>query len=119
MSGRTENRMREKDPKKEPLQPYWTGVGCVLVAVFMALGYILAEWFLVANEKAYWIYIPEEFAWPPVAPFLIFKIVIGLMVLLIGSTIVSILYAIFNPPKPGKYDVQHPEDLPPVYNKRK
>jgi hypothetical protein len=119
MSGRTEYRIREVDKNKQPLHPAWTAVGCFLVAGFMVLGYFLAEWFLAANEKAYWILIPEEFAWPSIAPYLLFKLAVGLMVLTIGTAILSILYAIINPPKPGKYDIAHPEDLPPVYTKRK
>jgi hypothetical protein len=117
-SGQT-TQFQGKGGTKKPLNPMWTGVGCVLMIGFLILGYLLAEWFLPANMKANWIYIPPEFAWPPFAPYFIFKIAIGIMTLMLGTLLVSILYAIVNPPKPGKYDVQHPEDMPPVYTKRK
>jgi hypothetical protein len=118
--GKSSNfQIREESQRNKPLHPAWTAVGCFIVVAFMVLGYFIAEWFLTANETSRWIVMPVEFAWPDFAPFLIFKLVIGAMALLLGSALVSILFAIVNPPKPGKYDVKHPEEMTPIYNKRK
>jgi hypothetical protein len=119
LSSRSNFQLREQDPNKKPLHPMWTGVGCVLVSAFMVAGYFLADWFLEANKGGRWIAIPPEFAWPDVAPYLLVKLAVGAMVLLLGSAFVSIVFAIVNPPKPGKYDVKHPEEMSPIYNRRK
>jgi hypothetical protein len=45
---------------------------------------------------------------------LLVKLSFALLMLLIGSTLISIVYVIIRPPKPGKYDVIDPSIFPPT-----
>jgi hypothetical protein len=119
MSGKTNYERQEVSPNKRPLSPIWSGVGCILVAGLMIAGYALTDWFLAENITNRWILIPAEFAWPPIAPYLLVKLAVGAFAVLLGSAVVSIGYALLNPPKPGKYDVRHPEEMTPIYNRRR
>jgi hypothetical protein len=100
-----------KDGKK-PLHPAWTGVGCILVAVLMGLGYLAAGWFMAMNNDAGWVRIPKEFAFPPSEPYLFFKVIIAFVFLLFATAIITLVYALVHPTKPGKYDVIDPSIFP-------
>jgi lysylphosphatidylglycerol synthetase-like protein (DUF2156 family) len=105
--------MESMKEKKKTIHPLWIGAGCLMVIGFIFAGYILAGWFIEANAKSHWIVIPPEFAWPPFSPYLLFRFVIGVFVLLLGSAAVTLVYSLVNPIKPGKYDVTDPSIFPP------
>ena len=108
--------MREK---KNEIHPAWVGIGCILVVGLGALGYFLGNWFIISNAQSGWIALPIEWAAPAENPYLIVKLIFALFTLLIGSALISILYTLINPPKPGKYDVTDPSILPPPPRRRK
>jgi hypothetical protein len=99
--------------KKNQINPAWAAVGCFTLVGLTVVGYLLGEWFVVANSTAGWIALPREWAWPAQSPFIIIKLAAALLTFLIGSTIISIVYTLINPPKPGKYDVIDPSIFPP------
>jgi hypothetical protein len=99
--------------KKRAVHPLWIGAGCLMLVGFIGAGYLLAGWFIRANAKSHWIVMPPEFAWPAFSPYLIFRLGIGVIVLLLGSALVTLVYSLINPVKPGKYDVTDPSIFPP------
>jgi hypothetical protein len=98
--------------QQKPLHPAWTGVGCILVAGLMGLGYLVAGWFLAANNDAHWVHVPREFAFPPAEPYLFFKLILAFVFLLFGTAAITLIYAIVHPTKPGKFDVTDPSIFP-------
>ncbi|MGB7537905.1 MAG: hypothetical protein WBM17_05145 [Anaerolineales bacterium] len=105
--------------KKKTLHPAWAGVGCFILVGLTTLGYFLGDWFVGANSQAGWIPIPREWAWPAQSPFLLIKLASALLVLLLGSTLISIAYNLINPPKPGKFDVTDASIFPHPPRRRK
>lgn len=107
----------KRDREKE-LNPVWRGVGCVLVVLLGLAGYLLAGWFLTANQQNAWIYLPPALYYPPyvpsfVPPGTILKLAIALLVMVLGYGILSFVYAIMFPIQPGETDV------PPLKRRRK
>ena len=100
--------------KKKAIHPAWSAIGCFIVVGLTTAGYFLGNWFVSANAEAGWIPLPAELAWPAQSPFLLVKLSFALLMLLIGSTLISIVYVIIRPPKPGKYDVIDPSIFPPT-----
>jgi heme/copper-type cytochrome/quinol oxidase subunit 1 len=99
--------------KRKMIHPAWSAIGCFLVAGLTTAGYQLGGWFITADAKAGWFPLPPEWAWPPQNPYLVVKIAFAILVLLLGSTLISIVYVIIHPEKPGKYDVIDPSIFPP------
>ncbi|MGA2112129.1 MAG: hypothetical protein ABSG98_08275 [Anaerolineales bacterium] len=92
-----------RTPRKSP-NPIWMGIGCLLVVGLPAVGYLVAEWFLQANQVNHWVYLPPQAAWPPIAPYLVFKVVVAVIVMLFALAIFSALYSLVAPIRPGAYD---------------
>jgi hypothetical protein len=93
--------------KKRPIHPAWVAVGCFTLVGLSVSGYLLATWFIAADQKNGWIPLP------PTSLYLFFKLAAALIVVLIGSALFSILYGVVNPLKPGRYDVTDTTVFPP------
>jgi hypothetical protein len=105
--------------KKKPLHPAWAAVGCFTVVGLSSAGYLLGNWFIAADQKNGWIALPPEYALPASNPYLIIKVAFGLIMLLLGSALISIVYGVLHPPKPGKYDVTDTTIFPPAPRRKK
>ena len=105
--------------KKKNLHPAWSAVGCFTLAGLTTLGYFLGDWFIRANLQEGWIPIPREWSWPAESPYLLIKLGAAFFVFLLGSTLISIVYTLINPPKPGKFDVTDATIFPPPPRRRR
>ena len=110
--GRDSYRFKSLDKereKKERLDPKWRGVGLILIVLFAAGGYSFADWFLRANAENGWMYMPHAALYPKFAPFLggglLIKIVVGFLFTLLSYTVLSVIYAMAFPIRPGETDV--------------
>lgn len=108
MTGTYHIHLPERRTVRRPPHPIWMGVGCLLVVGLPAVGYLAAEWFLQANYVNHWVYLPPLAAWPPIAPYLAFKVVFALIVMLFALAIFSALFSLIAPIRPGEYDVPTP-----------
>jgi hypothetical protein len=120
--GRDSYRFRSLDKereKRERLDPKWRGVGLILIALFATAGYFFADWFLRANAENGWMYMPQAALWmympqaalyPKFAPFLggglLIKIIVGFLFTLLSYTVLSVIYSMAFPIRPGETDVQ-------------
>jgi hypothetical protein len=117
---------RPPTTEKKSINAYWRGIGCLIIGVFMFGGYyvtgLLIDW-LATNP------IPglpnlqmadQSFGpWPipgmalPVGPITInyIQLMVTVVVVLVGYSIMSIVYTLINPPKLG------PNDAPPIHRK--
>jgi hypothetical protein len=104
---------RERAARKR-MNPVWRGVGCLILVALAVAGYYLAEWFLVANLKNGWIFIPTEALNPPFVPTWLspivgggglVKLITALLIMIFGYGVMSIIYAILFPIKLGETDV--------------
>jgi hypothetical protein len=84
-------------------------VGIILIALFATAGYFFADWFLRANAENGWMYIPQAAIHPKFAPFLggglLIKIIVGFLFILLSYTVLSVIYAMAFPIRPGETDV--------------
>jgi len=119
MGGGHEFQIEAMRDKKKPIHPMWAGVGCFMLVGLSTAGYLLGTWFITANGKQGWILLPSELAVPPENPFLFIKLSFALIVVLLGSAILSILYVVIHPPKPGRFDVIDASIFPPMPKRRK
>ncbi len=110
--GRDSYRFRSLDKereKKERLDPKWRGVGLILIVLFAVGGYFFADWFLRANAVNGWMYMPHAALYPKFAPFLggglLVKIIVGFLFTLLSYTVLSVIYAMVFPIRPGETDV--------------
>ncbi len=101
---------------KAKLNPWWRGVGCLLVIGFGLLGYLFATWFINQNAVNNWLHIPALLMNPdiPVIGELLGRgrmvmLIIGLLFLLIAFGIVNVAWAILFPVQPGELDVETPK----------
>ncbi len=106
-------KLDEEREKRKQLNPIWRGVGCLVIGVFAVLGYLFADWFVRANAINNWIYIPRAVLYPEFAPFLgqgrLLKLVVGFLFMLLTYGILSVIYAVAFPPKPGEFDAPPPK----------
>ena len=97
--------------KKRRMNPVWRGVGCVLLVALTLAGYLFSGWFLSANALNNWVYLPPEmltfsFApWLPLPYGLVVQLVVAFVFMIFGYGIISFLYAIAFPIRPGEGDV--------------
>ena len=110
--GRDSYRFRSLDKEREKrdrLDPKWRGVGLILIALFATAGYFFAGWFLRANAENGWMYMPQAALYPKIAPFLggglLTKIIVGFLFMLLSYTVLSTIYAMAFPIRPGETDV--------------
>lgn len=96
--------------KKMSMNPIWRPIGCVLVLMLAAGGYLFAGWFLTQNARSDWIPIPSVLLEVPFAPGLpgglLFKLVVAFIFMIISYGVLSVLFAILFPVQPGEFD--HP-----------
>lgn len=115
--GRHSYRFRDRDQESErrrELHPAWRGVGCVLLILLALGGYWFGGWFLANNR---WIYLPPELFYPEFVPeFLpsgiLVRLALGLLFMLFGYGVLSMVYAVLFPIKPKE------TDAPPIKRKR-
>jgi hypothetical protein len=113
---------RERELKKRQ-KPILRGIGCVLVVVLGLVAYFFSGWFLVANAENTWIYLPPEIILPPqqlpwLPPGAIVRLVIALTFMVASYGLLSLVYAIAFPVKPGETDAPRPP-RPPKKKKRR
>jgi hypothetical protein len=98
----------ERD-KRNQLDPKWRGVGLILIAIFATGGYYFAGWFLRANAENGWMYIPPAALYPKYLPFLgggvLIKIIVAFLFSLLSYAVLSVIYAMVFPIRPGETDV--------------
>jgi hypothetical protein len=119
--GRETYRYRQLDKDREArhrMNPIWRGVGCLMMVVFALAGYAFSGWFLSANARYGWVYLPPQAVQPPyisgILPYGAFpRLVVGFLFLLLGFGLVSFVYAILFPIKPGETDVPTPKRRKP------
>jgi multisubunit Na+/H+ antiporter MnhB subunit len=121
-SWRVAQQEKEREARKRR-NPVWRGVGCLVVVALGLAGFFVSGWFLTANAENTWIYLPPEFIYPPpqlsfVPPGVLVRLVVGLIAVVAGYGVVSFLYAILFPIKPGETDVPKPPK-PPKKKKKK
>jgi hypothetical protein len=114
--GRDAWRFHELDKERAErgrIDPVWRGVGCVLIVLIGFVGYVFAGWFLRQNL----IYIPFFFRPPSFAPWLtqvlVVKLVVAFLFMLLSFTVLSAIYAMAFPIRPGE------TDAPPMRRKDK
>jgi hypothetical protein len=87
--------------KSKRMHPAWRGVGCMIIVILGILGYYLSGIILQANIENQWVYIPAELYAPAFAPWLppgtFIRIVVGLISVMLGYTVISLVYAILFP----------------------
>jgi len=102
---------REREAKRK-MNPLWRGVGCVLLVTLAVVGYLGAGWFLRENAAQGWVYLPPELANIPHLTFLpagmVLQLVIAVLFIVLGYGVLSVIYAVAFPIKPGE------TDAPPV-----
>lgn len=102
---RAQERERAKKKRGNPL---WRGVGCMVIVVFTIAAYFFADWFLGANAVEGWVYIPPEIISPTFAPSLppglLMKGAVALLFMMLSYGLVSTIYAIAFPIRPGETD---------------
>jgi len=99
-------RLREIKRRRNPV---WRGVGCILLVALAVAGYLAAGWFLRENSAQDWIYLPPELMNIPSLEFLptgiVLQLFIAFVFMLFGYGVLSVVYAISFPIKPGDTDV--------------
>ena len=108
---------QERERKEsQRMNPVWRGVGCVLVVVIGALGYLFANWFLVQNSINRWVFLPSGLINPNIpgigdllAGGNLVRIAVALMFLLFSFAFLNFFYAIVKPIQPGEHDLPTPK----------
>ncbi len=113
------DRYTKKEEEKEPsgINPVWRGIGCIMIILMPIMAYAGAIELVEANYINGWVPMPAEFATAVAIPYigtiqnLYANLVVGVVLLVIGYGILtilySILYSVMGPPKYG------PTDAPP------
>jgi hypothetical protein len=103
--GRYQVRSEESERKNQESQDVWGGALAFLVGLALAVGgYLGAGAMIEANKVQNWVTLPPEVAWPPSAPYLAFKLAVSLVAMLIGGALVTVIYGLANPVRPGEHD---------------
>ncbi len=121
-SWRSAQQDREREIRKRQ-SPLLRGLGCLVIVIFGLLAYFFSGWFLQANVENAWIYLPREIILPPeqlpwVPPGFLVRLVVALMFMVGGYGLLSLVYAILFPIKPGETDVPKPPKPPKKKKKR-
>ncbi len=117
--GRDSYRYRQLDEeraKRGQIDPIWRGIGCVMIVAIGTAGVLFANWFVRANARNNWFYMPKEFMNPTIVPFLdpylanglLVKLVIVFIIMLACFGVAATIYAILNPIQPGEFDAPPP-----------
>lgn len=103
--GRYQMPSKESEKKTQESRDLWGGVFALLFGIALAVGgYIGATLMIEANKVQNWVTLPPELAWPPTAPFLALKLAVGLVAMLIGGALFTVLYGLAYPVRPGALD---------------
>lgn len=114
---------RERELRKRQ-NPMLRGLGCLVIVVFGVLAFYFSGWLLQANYDNTWIYLPPELLLPPQQlPWLptgfFVRLVAALAFMVAGYGLLSLLYAILFPIKPGEADVVKAPRPPKKKKKRR
>jgi hypothetical protein len=107
--GRYESNIVENDTGSDgKIHPIWRGIGCIIVILLPAMSYAGAVELVKANYFQGWIRMPIELTGPPQFPYLYAYLLVGTMLLLIGSslliTLYSLIYRVATGPRQGPLD---------------
>lgn len=90
------------------IHPVWRGIGCIMIILLPAMSYAGAVELVKANYIQGWISMPAELTGPPQYPYLYAYLLVGTMLLLVGSslliTIYSMTYRAASGPRQGPLD---------------
>ncbi|NIS81688.1 MAG: hypothetical protein GTO14_16115 [Anaerolineales bacterium] len=104
----TDRQLYMERQMKKRLHPAWRGVGCITIVVLGVVAYFFAGWFISAGL----VYFPPALIRPPFAPFLppgaFVQVVVALIFMVFSYAVLSIVYAIAFPIKPGETDAPPP-----------
>ena len=120
--GRDTYRYRQLDKEREDrnrIPPMLRGLGCLIISLFMLMGYWFTGWFLQANLTNEWVYIPRSALAPDLPTFLNFlepmidqgvlvRLVVGVLFMLAAYGVLAIVYAVGFPIKPREIDAPRP-----------
>jgi hypothetical protein len=120
--GRDTYRYRQLDKEREErarIPPLWRGLGCLVISILTALGYWFGGWFLQANLRNGWIYLPRavlapdlpallNFLEPAIDQGVLIRLVIALLFMLAAYGLLAVAYAVGFPIKPRDVDVPAP-----------
>jgi len=96
-----QQRSMERKPRK--IHPIWRGIGCILVIIFPIIAYSMAHLLVNMNADEGWLRVPRELAkavripvpeMSIIVPYLYAKVVLTVLILVLGSGLFVILYAI-------------------------
>ncbi|MBL7164023.1 MAG: hypothetical protein ISS57_15610 [Anaerolineales bacterium] len=115
--GRYDRYTKRDVEEQKGLHPIWRGIGCIMIILMPVMAYAGAVELVKANYQNGWVLMPAELASTVTIPYvgsihnLYAYIAVGLILLVIGFGILTILYSIMysalGPPKYG------PTDAPP------
>ena len=109
----SDRKFYEEREKAKRMNPVWSGVGCILIVILGTAAYFFSGWFLGSGL----VYIPPEVMRPSFATFLpdgvFIQIVISILFMMLCFSVLSIIWAILFPKKPGE------TDAPPMTKKDK
>lgn len=113
---------RERELRKRQ-NPLLRGLGCLVIVGIGLLAYFSSGWFLVANSENSWIYLPPEIILPPeqlpwLPPGFLVRLIVAVMIMVAGYGLLSLVYAILFPIRPGETDVPKPPKPPKKKKKR-
>lgn len=103
------HKVREAAVDRNKMHPIWRGVGCVFLLLLTVGGFMLGDYLLRAGifQQVLRMRIPPDFRWYPVAGFPGIPVVqLGAMIVvdLLGFSLITLIWAIINPPKLGEHD---------------
>ena len=111
------NVVEKKSGSDGKIHPIWRGIGCIMIILLPAMSYAGAVELVKANYFQGWIRMPIELTGPSQFPYLYAYLLVGTMLLLIGSglliTIYSLFYRVMTGPRQG------PLDASPGWRKKK
>lgn len=116
--GRYQMSSAEAEKKAKESSDVWGGVLALLVGLALAVaGYLGTEVVIAANSVRHWVELPPELGWPPSAPYLVLKLAVALAAMLIGGALVTLVYGVASPVRPGELDAP-PTRLHPPHSRR-
>lgn len=106
----------EEREQRKQLDPMWRGIGCIIIVVVVAGGYLLATWFMRENIVQNWIHIPSEAYFPQIHPLidpyigkgLLVRLTVAGLAMIFAFGIITFVYAMAFPIQPLEHDVGPP-----------
>lgn len=105
--------------KRGQLDPIWRGIGCVLIVGMAFVGFLVATWFLSANLRNNWLYLPPVLynpsIFPPIDRYLgngvMLKLIVAFLFMIFGFGIIATVYAMAFPIQPREFDAPPPRKV--------